>query len=246
MMLNVKSKSPIVEAYKTLRTNLQFAGLDKPVQVVVISSANPTEGKTTTAANLAISIAQSEKRVLLLDCDLRKPAIHKFFGIANSRGLTNILAENIHYQELCITAGIGNLDIITCGPKPPNPSELLGSSRMAAFLECIRQDYDMIVIDSPPVLPVTDAAVLSRIVDGIILVLGCGTTTVEMAVRAKDNIEKVGGRIIGTVINNIPTKGNGYYYYNYYYYYYDSDSTGKTKRRRRKEHTGDTSTTASV
>jgi capsular exopolysaccharide synthesis family protein len=242
-ILNPKSKSPIAEAYKTLRTNLQFASLDKPTQVVVITSANPSEGKTTTAANLAISVAQAEKRVLLLDCDLRKPSIHRFFGIVNAKGLTNILVENINYHELSVTTGIPNLHIITSGPKPPNPSELLGSSRMASFVNQLRQDYDMIVIDSPPVLPVTDSAVLSRVSDAHILVVGCGTTTVDMAVHAKDSLDKVGARIIGTVINNIPTRGSGFSYY--YYYYYDIQSD-ETRGWRTNDHDEDVTATLNV
>lgn len=232
LLLNSQFKAPIAEAYKTLRTNIQFSSLDVPIRVILVTSANPAEGKSTTVANMAISMAQSDKRVLIVDCDLRKPSIHRAFNIMNTKGLTNILAEDLDYHQICNTAGIPNLEIITSGPKPPNPSELLGSARMKIFIEKLKNDYDMIILDSPPVLPVTDAVVLSRVVDGTILVINYGTTIYEMAHRAKESLQKVGSKIIGTVINNVPIRGHGYAYS---YYYYDNNGDTESKKNRRKK-----------
>jgi len=221
-------KTPIVEAYKTLRTNIQFSSLDKPLQTILITSSGPSEGKSTISSNLAITMAQSEFRVLLVDCDLRKPSLHRAFNLVNARGLTNILAEHLDYKTFANEVGVPNLDVITSGPKPPNPSELLGSQRMQDFLAEVKKDYDIIILDTPPVVPVTDAAVLSRIADGVLLVTAYGRTTYEMAAKAKDNLQKVNANILGVVINSVPTQGNTYYYY----YYYEESPDGKTRRKK--------------
>ena len=222
-------KAPIAEAYKTLRTNIQFSSLDNPIRAILVTSTAPAEGKSTTAANLAISMAQSDKRVLLVDCDFRKPSLHRAFNIINVKGLTNVLVEDLPYTEIANDVGIRNLQLLTSGPKPPNPSELLGSAKMKLFLDTLREDYDMIILDTPPILPVTDAAVLSRVVDGCILVLSYGLTNYEMAYRAKESLQKVGAKILGTVINNIPPRSQGY---SYYYYYYDNENIPGKRRRK--------------
>ncbi|HHU17210.1 MAG TPA: CpsD/CapB family tyrosine-protein kinase [Clostridiales bacterium] len=208
-------KAPVTEAYKTLRTNIQYSNLDNNLKVILVTSSTQSEGKTSTSSNLAISMAQSDKKVLLIDCDLRRSNVHKLFHILNVKGLTNVLAENMDYHEILNSVGIPNLDILTSGPKPPNPSEILGSTRMEAFMERVSKEYDVIILDAPPILPVADAMVLSKLADGIILVTEYGKTTYETAVRSKENVENIGAKILGIVINNIPIdiNGGGYYYY---------------------------------
>lgn len=228
LIMNSKMSEPIIEAYKTIRTNIQFSSLDKSVQMLLMTSANPSEGKTTTICNLAITLAQSEKKVLLIDCDLRKPAIHRTFNILNAKGLTNILAENLDYSYIANEVGIPCLDVITSGPKPPNPSELLGSSRMKSFLEQMRNKYDFVMLDTPPVLPVTDATILSQLVDGVILVVRYGKTTYESILRAKESLEKVNANLLGTVINDMPITGE---HASYYYYYSNDAEEVKNKKR---------------
>jgi capsular exopolysaccharide synthesis family protein len=234
LLFNPSMKAPIAEAYKTLRTNIQFSSLDQELKVILITSVAVADGKSTTSSNLAITMAQSEKRVILIDCDLRKPSIHRAFGVLNAKGLTNVLVEGIDYRTICNTVGVPNLEVLTSGPKPPNPSELLGTAKMESFINKVSQDYDMIILDAPPTLPVTDAAVLSRLADGVIMVISYGTTPHEMAVRAKDSLEKVGARIIGSVINRVPTKGFGAYYSYYTYYGDESKRTPRLHDKRAK------------
>jgi len=227
LIVNPRAKSPIIEAYKTLRTNLQFSGLDKRLKVIMITSARASEGKSTTACNLAVTMAQNGKKVLLVDADLRKPAVHRAFGLLNEKGLTNILAEGLKFRDICNEAGIPSLEVITGGPIPPNPAELLGCPRMEGFIDAASDAYDIIILDAPPV---TDAAVLSRLTDGVIFVVEHGKTPSDQAVVAKEALVKVGARIIGAVINNVPAKASGNYGYNYYYY--DEDGIRKKKSER--------------
>ena len=221
-------KAPVTEAYKTLRTNIQYSNLDNNLKVILVTSSTQSEGKTSTSSNLAISMAQSDKKVLLIDCDFRRSNVHKVFHILNVKGLTNVLAENLDYHEILNSVGLPNLDILTSGPKPPNPSEILGSARMEAFIKKVSEEYDVIILDAPPILPVADSMVLSRLADGIILVTEYGKTTYETAMRAKESVEKVGAKILGTVINSIPidAKGGGYYYYS------DEEFEDKSKLRK--------------
>ncbi|MCM8901696.1 CpsD/CapB family tyrosine-protein kinase [Caldicoprobacter algeriensis] len=230
LVTHTDPKSPIAEAYRILRTNIEFSSTDRKIKVILVTSSGPAEGKSTTAANMAIAMAEANRRVLLIDCDLRKPSIHRMFGLVNIKGLTNILVEGLEYSEITNVTEVENLEVITSGPKPPNPSELLGSQRMKEFLDKVREDYDVIIIDTPPVLPVTDAAVLSQYVDGVVLVAGYGLTTFDAAVQAKASLQKVNARILGVVLNGVPTDKRGGYYYYYYYYY---DEHGRKQRRRK-------------
>ncbi len=226
-------KSPISEAYRVLRTNIQFSSVDKPLKSLVITSSGPSEGKTTTICNLAVTLAQSGSRVLIIDADLRKPKVHKVFGVGNTSGLTNILAQNYDYKLYLRRTEIQNIDLITAGPIPPNPSELLASQRMKQFLAKVSEGYDYILLDSPPVGSVTDAAILSTIVDGTILVVASGIVKIDAAKRSKELLEKVNANIVGVVLNKlIKNAGNHYYYY---YYYYGEDSDSKTARKVRKK-----------
>lgn len=230
LIINGNPRSPIAESYRTLRTNLQYAAFDSSLKSIIITSCGPAEGKSLTAANLAVTIAQDNKKVLLVDCDLRKPMLRKIFNIMNPRGLTNVLAEDIDYREVLNTVKVDNLNVIVSGPKPPNPSEILGSSRMEEFLNEVTSDYELVILDTPPVLPVTDATVLSRFVDGLIVVLRYGQTTIEATEGVRSQLEKVGANVLGAVINDIPTDDDKYYY-NYYDYYEDSATMRRKDRR---------------
>lgn len=206
-------KSIYGEAYRTLRTNIQFSGIDRNLKSIVITSSIAEEGKTTVAINLAFSISQIDKRVILIDSDLRKPKIHKELNLLNLSGLTTILAENLDYKLFVQSINGENLDVLTSGPIPPNPSELLGSKRMLLLLESIKEDYDMIIFDSPPAGIVADAAVLSTIVDGIILVCAAGKTEIGAIKATKASLDKVNANIIGVVMNKVPIKKSEHYYY---------------------------------
>lgn len=223
-------KSPVSEAYKTLRTNIQFSSLDSRIKTLVITSSGPAEGKTTTSSNLAVTMAQGGYKTIIIDCDQRKPKLHKVFGISNTMGLSNFLIGEAKFQEVVQVTEVENLHVLTAGVRPPNPSELLASSRMKNFIEELKKEYDHIILDTPPVIMVTDAQILSRYADGSILVVASGEADKEAAVRAKELLEKVNSRILGVVLNKIDTSRKGYYgrYYTYYYGN-DGDKRGKKK-----------------
>lgn len=229
-------KSPTSEAYRTLRTNIQFSNVDKNIKTIVVTSSGPGEGKSTVVSNLAIAMTQVDKKVLLVDADIRIPRIYEIFGIFHSDGLTTVLSEKLDYREVIISTGIGNLDILTSGPIPPNPSELLGSNRMGEFLERVKEDYDMVLLDSPPVGVVTDAAVLSAKCDGVILVCAVGQSIINAAINAKKLLNNVNANILGVVMNKVPLKEAGYYkhhYYDYYRSYYADEDNYRRKRRKK-------------
>lgn len=231
-------KSPISEAYRVLRTNIQFSSVDKPLKVMVVTSSGPGEGKTTTIINLAITFAQSGSRVLLIDSDMRKPKIHKVFEFSNSKGLVNILAQREDYKEVVHKIDIDNIDIITSGTIPPNPSELLASNSMKQFLQKVKEDYDVVFIDAPPVGSVTDAAILSTLVDGTILVAASGQVHIDAVVRTKNLLNQVNANIVGVVLNKLDKGAHGNSYYYYYYYYGENDDSKnakKLKKRAKKE-----------
>lgn len=225
LLFNASSKEPIVEAYKTLRTNLKFSTLDQELSVLLITSAAVAEGKSTTAANLAITTAQTDEKVLLVDCDLRKPSIHRAFNLPNAVGLTNVLAEDLDFHKA--SKSINGLEILTSGTKPPDPSELLDSPRMEAFIQKASSECDLVILDAPPVLPVSDTAVLSKLADGVVIVLSYGNTTYETAIHAKESLEKVNANILGAVINNIPEKNRNRSGYGYYYGYAEKEKSKK-------------------
>jgi len=213
------AKSPIAEAYRVLRTNLLFAKAGEPVHIVIFTSSGPGEGKSTTAANTAVSFAQTGRKVILVDCDLRKPVQHKIFGLTN-KGVTNVLVEKIPVEDLLQPTATPNLSILTSGPIPPNPSELLGSDRMAKLLAELKERAEIVILDMPPVISVTDASVLASAVDGIILVVASGMVRPEMAQKAKDLLQRAKGHILGVVLNRVEIEKK----HAYYYYYYGSDS----------------------
>lgn len=226
-------KSPIAEAYRTLRTNIQFSSFDKVLKSIVITSSGPGEGKTTTACNLAVTMAQSGSKVLLIDSDLRKSQVHKYFDLNNNQGLTTVLAKQISIEEAIKKSNVFGMDILTAGPKPPNPAELVGSKAMREFIQEMCQQYDRVIIDAPPVGVVTDAALLSTAVDGTILVVASGHVAIEAAQRSKSLLENVNANIIGVLLNKIPMDGRGYYGY-YYYHYYDEEDTVAIKNIKKR------------
>lgn len=244
LIVNKNAKSPVTEAFRTLRTNIQFSNVDKDIKTIVITSSGPSEGKSLVSSNLAVTMGQVDKKILLIDADLRKPKVHEVFSLSNEDGLTTVLVEGLDYKEVVISTGIGSLDILTSGPIPPNPAEILGSNKMKSFLENIKEDYDIILIDSPPVGMVTDAAVLSTICDGVIIVSAAGQAIINAAINAKELLEKVNANIIGVVMNKVPLKKGGYYkyhYYSYYQSYYGDEDKGSRRSRKRKQAAGSSS-----
>ncbi|MBO9597287.1 MAG: CpsD/CapB family tyrosine-protein kinase [Cohnella sp.] len=213
----INPKSPISEAYRTLRTNIQFSAIDEDLRVIVITSAGPGEGKSTTASNLAVVSAQAEKKVLLIDADLRKPTAHRTFLLTNRIGLTNYLTGQAGVDEVVRSSFVPNLDVLTAGSSPPNPSEMLGSRKMLSLVEHLKQFYDMIIIDTPPALVVTDAQIVSTYSDGVVLVIDSGKVKREAALKVKSSLEHVKARLLGVVLNNIDRKTSENYYYYYYY-----------------------------
>jgi capsular exopolysaccharide synthesis family protein len=206
-------KSPIAEQFRTIRTNIQFTSVDEEVKTIIVTSAGPAEGKSTTTANLAVVFAQQGKRVLMIDADLRKPTVHYTFSKENHVGLSNVLTRQATLDEAVQTTSQDNLYVLTSGPIPPNPSEILGSKGMQSMLQLAKNEYDVIILDSPPVLVVTDAQVLSNITDGVVLVVSSGKTEVESAKKAKELLDSAKAKILGVVLNNKKVQDSQYYYY---------------------------------
>ena len=222
-------RSSHAEAYRLLRTNIQVADVDKPVKTILVTSPNPVEGKSVTAANLAVAMAQAGLRTVLIDADLRRPSQHRLFRMTNDCGLTTGLMQlEPSLDGYVRETEVENLYVITSGVLPPNPAELLASKRMQRLLEALQEHSDVIIIDTPPCLPLADAAILARRVDGVLLVVGAGSTRRESAVKAKETLEHNGGRILGVVLNRVSSRGNGYYYH---YYYYAQDGERKHKHK---------------
>jgi capsular exopolysaccharide synthesis family protein len=194
-------RSAAAEAYRTLRTNLQFSSLDRQVCSVLVTSAATGDGKTTVVANLGAALAETGKRVLLVDCDLRRPGLHEVFRLSAVPGLSNALAEDLPEPAVNTTA-VPGLSVLTAGDPPPNPPEFVASARMGRLLGSLQETYDMLIIDSPPVGMVADAAVLAQNVDGVVLVLSAGRTKRELAIRAKQQLDQVGARLLGAVLTN--------------------------------------------
>lgn len=204
--------SPISEAYRTLRTNLQYAETDRPLQLLMVTSAGPAEGKSTTIMNLAVTYAQMDKRIILVDADLRKPTAHFTFGLSNRTGLSHVLSGQSDLKEVIKESRIAGLDILTSGPVPPNPSELLGSSRMDDLLGKLREQYDMVLIDTPPVLAVADAQIVASKCDGVLLVVNARTGKRQHAIKAKNALQFVQARIVGIALNQTAHRDAGPYY----------------------------------
>ena len=207
-------RSPISEAFRTLRTNLEFTSLDKPIRAMVVTSAAPEEGKSTTLANLAVAMAQAGKKVILVDCDLRRPSLHTIFGARNTPGLSDMMRDDALMTKPPLQdTAVANLRLLPSGTIPPNPAELLAARRMSDVIAALQQLADVVLFDAPPVIAVTDAAVLASKVDAVLLVINAGKTKREHAKKAKALLEKVNARLIGAVLNNVKGEASLYQYY---------------------------------
>lgn len=226
------TKSPISEAYRTLRTNVQFTGVDSETKTIMITSTGPGEGKSSTIANLAVSIGQSGKSVIVIDADMRNPTQHKLFGLDNREGLSMALVQDQDHLTFISGTAVPGVMVLTGGPIPPNPAELVGSKRMKRLIKEFSEQFDIVLIDTPPIIAVTDAAILAQEVDGVILVLASGEVNKEYAQRAKELLDKVGAKILGAVLNKVEMKTSEYYYY--YNYNGFEDLNNKNQKKRHK------------
>jgi len=206
-------RSPISEQYRTLRTNIEFSSIDEPIRTILVTSTAPGEGKSTTAANLAIVFAQQGKKALIVDTDLRNPTVHYTFRIANTFGLTNVLTKQATLNEAIQMTPIKDVFVLTCGPIPPNPAELIGSESMTQFIQNASEQFDIVIFDTPPVLAVTDAQILANKVDGSILVFSSGDTNIDAAVKTKEVLMNAKSKLLGAVLNKKKAKDSQYYYY---------------------------------
>jgi non-specific protein-tyrosine kinase len=207
-------RSPVSEAFRTLRTNLEFTSLDKPLRSMVVTSAAPEEGKSTTLANLAVAMAQAGKKVILVDCDLRRPSLHQIFNARTAPGLSNMMRDDaLMNQPPLQETQVPNLFLLTSGTIPPNPAELVASRRMSDVIAALQQRADIVLFDAPPVIAVTDAAVLASKVDAVLLVVSAGKTKRDHAKKAKMLLDKVNAHLIGTVLTNVKGEASLYQYY---------------------------------
>ena len=207
--------SPASEAFRSLRMNLQFSSLDKPLRSLMVTSPGAGEGKSTTLANLAVTLAQVDQRVIIVDCDLRRPMLHQLFGLSNQTGIsTMVLDDQALQQPPYQETAIKGLLLIASGPLPPRPGDLLGSKKMEIILERLLMDADIILLDAPPIMAATDASILATKVDGVLIVVSAGETKREQAQRSVERLRKVNAHIVGSVINNVPLDSSltgGYY-----------------------------------
>lgn len=224
-------KSAVAEAYRSLRTSIQFMGLDRPLRAIQVTSASAGEGKTTTIANLAVALAQAGQKVVIVSCDLRRPRVHEFFGLTNAVGFTSVLLGDVPVSSaLQSVNGVDGLKIVASGPIPPNPSELLAGRRAVEALAALQAEADVLLIDSPPILPVTDGAVLANRVDGTLLVANAGVTTRRDLHRAHEVLRQVDARLLGTVLNGATGGGAYGYTYGYQYAYAEPEPNGRKGR----------------
>ncbi len=206
-------KDPVAEQYRTIRTNIQFSGADQDINSLILTSSGTAEGKSTTASNLAAVYAQQGLKVLLIDADLRKPTVHYTFRLENHAGLTNVLTRQSTLGQAVQETEVRDLYVLTSGPIPPNPSELLASHQMEELLKEMKQQFDMVIFDTPPILAVADAQILANQVDASILVVSSGKTEKEAALKAKELLVHAKSKLLGAVLNNRKAESGNYYYY---------------------------------
>jgi len=226
------SRSPAAESYRAIRTSVQFATMDRRGQVLLVTSPNAGDGKSTTAANLAVTMASAGKRVILVDADLRKPTLHQVFNLENRVGLTSALLSGNGTRSYIQPSGFDNLSVLASGPLPPNPSELLSSPRMRDLVDALRRETDVVVMDSPPALVVTDATLLSALADGTILVAEAGHTRSAALRQAADGLSRATDRLLGVILNKVGRRGAP----SYYHYYHSDDGGRRRKFRAQKSH----------
>jgi capsular exopolysaccharide synthesis family protein len=251
LVTHYKPGSMGAEAFRALRTNLQFLRLETKGKVFLITSAFVQEGKTVNAINLALIMAQAGNKVLLVDADLRKPLVHKYYGLPIGPGLTDYVLGNYRWNEvtntisdimlgefgiddILKTPGMDTLHIVTAGTKPPNPSEILSSNRFRQFLKEVSKDYNFIFVDAPPVMPVADASDIARLADGVILVYMTGKIGRGVLKRVKTNLENVDAKLTGVILNKVRSDAGGEYYQYHSYYYYGSEPEVKKGKKIRK------------
>ena len=234
LITHVDPRSPVAEAYRSMRTNLAFARAQQSPQAIVVASPGPSDGKSTTVANLAITFAQQGQKTLLIDADLRRAVLDKGFGVGRSPGLTEVIIGENAFDEVVHETSVPNLSIVASGRFPPNPAELLGSTRMQEILHDAKARFDVVLLDSPPLLAVTDAAVLSTMVDGVVLVIRTERTKRDAVRRALGHIRSVRGRLLGAVLNDVDMRSGAYYgsYGHYYYSYYGHERRSGSDARR--------------
>ncbi|WP_026831964.1 CpsD/CapB family tyrosine-protein kinase [Exiguobacterium undae] len=210
-------KSPIAEQYRTIRTNIEFMAVDKEIKVMLVTSSTQGEGKSTTSSNLAVAYAQQGKRVLIIDTDMRRPTVHYTFRVANGLGLSSLLTRQAELEKAVLPTKVDNLSILTAGPIPPNPAELLSSRAMEKLIEQLRGEYDVIILDAPPLLQVADSRITSKLTDGVILVIGCTTSDRQRVLKAKEQLELAEAKILGVVLNRRELTDDSAYQYYYSY-----------------------------
>lgn len=230
LIVEKSPKAIASENVKSLRTNLQFTAIDKDIKTILVTSTNPGEGKSFVAANLAISFAQADKKVLLVDCDLRKGRVHRLFEALNLRGLSNLLTDDIkNVNEYIRTTSIHNLDVIPCGIYPPNPSELLASKKNKRLINMLRSRYDIVIFDGAPVNGLADSVILAGLVDETLVVVKDGATSKNDLMVVRDELNKVGARVAGVVFNFVKRRSS-------HYYYYEEDGTKTQRKHKNKKH----------
>lgn len=213
LITKLNPRSPISEQYRTIRTNLQFSSVDEDLEAILITSAGPGAGKSITAANLAVTYAQQGLKTLLVDADLRKPTVHYTFRLNNLSGLSNVLIGSSSLEDATEQSDVDHLDVLSCGPIPPNPAELLASKKMEEVLHHAKRLYDMVIFDMPPALAVADAKIMANIVDGSLVVIRSKVTNIEDATRTIEMLQDSKARLLGTVLNDREKSDSSYYYY---------------------------------
>lgn len=222
LVVESNPKSSISEAIKTIRTNLQFSSIEKKLETVLVTSSMPGEGKSFVSSNLVVAFVQDGKKVLLVDCDMRKGRQHKIFHVENERGLSTLLLGPINVANIknfTQRTEIKNLDILTMGIVPPNPSELLNSINMRSLIDVLKKEYDLIIFDGVPVNGLTDSVIMSKLVDEVVIVSAMKQTPLELLAQTKKTLETVEANIAGVIVNKVPNTKGGYYYGNYGNYY---------------------------
>ncbi|WP_047390395.1 CpsD/CapB family tyrosine-protein kinase [Exiguobacterium sp. ZWU0009] len=210
-------KSPVAEQYRTIRTNIEFMAVDREIQAILVTSATQGEGKSTTSSNLAVAYAQQGKKVLIVDTDMRRPTVHYTFRVANGLGLSSLLTRQAEKEKAILPTKVDNLSILTAGPIPPNPAELLSSRAMEHLVAQLREEFDIIIFDAPPLLQVADSRITSKLTDGVILVVGCTTSDRQRVLKAKEQLELAEAKILGVVLNRRELTDDSAYQYYYSY-----------------------------